>query len=314
MSSDERRLIVRSKDVIASGVVSLELQHESRAEELPPWTPGAHIDVILPSGSVRQYSLCGNPDNRAGFRIAVLRELQSRGGSAYIHDTLAVGDSVLVRGPRNNFPYVASNRYRFIAGGIGITPILPMIAKADAAGADWRLLYGGRTRTSMAFLTQLGPYVNRVKIAPQDETGLLDLDGWLKNPEPDCLVYCCGPEPLLTAVEARCGGWPDGVLRIERFKPLISEQVNDEFEVELRQSNVTLTVPADKSIVQTIEDAGIAVSFSCLEGICGTCETRVIEGIPDHRDSILSNEEKAENRTMMICVSRSCTKRLVLDL
>jgi ferredoxin-NADP reductase len=314
MGNDERRLIVRSKDVIASGVVSLELQHESRAEELPPWTPGAHIDLVLPDGSVRQYSLCGNPDNRATFRIAVLREFQSRGGSAYIHDTLVVGDSILIRGPRNNFPYVTSDRYRFIAGGIGITPILPMIAKANAAGAEWRLLYGGRTRASMAFLSQLAPYEHRVRIAPQDETGLLDLDSCLNNPEPDCLVYCCGPEPLLKAVEARCGGWRDDALRIERFKPLISGQASDEFEVELRQSNVTLTVPADKSIAQTIQDAGIPVSFSCLEGVCGTCETRVIEGIPDHRDSILSNKEKAENRTIMICVSRSCTKRLVLAL
>jgi ferredoxin-NADP reductase len=314
MGNDERRLIVTSKNVIASSVVSIALRHESQAEKLPLWTPGAHIDVVLPEGVVRQYSLCGDPDDRAAFHIAVLREPQSRGGSAYIHDTLAVGDAVVVRGPRNNFPYVASNRYRFIAGGIGITPILPMIAKANEAGADWQLLYGGRTRASMAFLSQLGSYASRVTIAPQDETGLLDLERWLPYPENDCLVYCCGPEPLLTAIEARCEGWPGDVLRLERFKPLISEQANAEFEVELRRSGVTLTVPADKSIVQAIESAGIAASFSCLEGVCGTCETRVLEGIPDHRDSILSGKEKAENRTMMICVSRSCTKRLVLDL
>ncbi len=313
MDDDEVHLIVRSKDVIADGVVSLELQHESRAE-LPPWTPGAHIDINLPDGSVRQYSLCGDPDNRTTFHIAILRDHQSRGGSAYIHDTLKVGDSVLVKGPRNNFPYVVSNRYRFIAGGIGITPILPMIAKANAAGVDWRLLYGGRTRASMAFMTQLGSYADRVEIVPQDEIGLLDLDSWLKDPEPNCLIYCCGPEQLLTAVETRCERWPDNALRIERFRPLISEQTGEEFEIELRRSNVTLKVPADKSIVQTIEEAGIAVSFSCLEGVCGACETRVIEGIPDHRDSILSDKEKSENSTMMICVSRSCTKRLVLDL
>jgi ferredoxin-NADP reductase len=316
MANIELRLIVNSKSIIANGVVCVSLRHELSGVPLPRWTPGSHIDLVLPGEIVRQYSLCGDMEDRATYRIAILREPQSRGGSQYIHDTLAVGDPLTVRGPRNNFSFIANKQYRFIAGGIGITPVLPMIAAAHAAGDDWRLLYGGRTRASMAFIDELGRYKDRVRIAPQDEIGLLDLSRWLENPQPDCLVYCCGPESLLTAVETRCGHWPGDALRLERFKPRPTAEAppNTAFEVELRRSNVTLTVPPDKSILQTIEDASISVSFSCLEGMCRTCEARVIEGIPDHRDSILSDKERAENCTIMICVSRSRTTRLVLDL
>jgi ferredoxin-NADP reductase len=316
MANDQLRLIVDSKSAIANGIECVSLRCESSSATLPRWTPGSHIDLVLPGDIVRQYSLCGDPESRTAFRIAVLREPQSRGGSQYIHDTLAVGDSLIVRGPRNNFPFITGKRYRFIAGGIGITPILPMIVAAHAAGDDWQLLYGGRTRASMAFLSELEPYGDRVRIAPQDEIGLLDLSRWLEEPQSDCLIYCCGPESLLTAVETGCGQWPVDALRVERFKPRPNEVAppNTTFELELRRSNVTLTVPPDKSILQTIEDAGISSLFSCLEGICGTCEARVIEGIPDHRDSILSDKERNENRAIMICVSRSRTRRLVLDL
>lgn len=316
MTNDQLRLIVDSKCAIADGIECVSFRSEASGAILPRWTPGSHIDLVLPGDIVRQYSLCGNPESRTTFRIAVLREPQSRGGSQYIHDTLAVGESLIARGPRSNFPFVTGKRYRFIAGGIGITPILPMIAAAHAAGDDWRLLYGGRTRASMAFLSELEPYGDRVTIAPQDEVGLLDLRSWLQDPQSDCLVYCCGPESLLTAVEAGCGQWPVDALRVERFKPRSNEEglPNTTFELVLRRSNVTLTVPSDKSILQTIEHAGISSLFSCLEGICRTCEARVIEGIPDHRDSILSDKEKSENRAIMICVSRSRTKRLVLDL
>ena len=272
--------------------------------------------MALLVGVVRQYSLCGDLGDLTAFRIAVLREPESRGGSRYIYDELKTGDILSIRGLRNNFPLVSSKRYIFIAGGIGITPILPMVRAANEAGAEWRLLYGGRKRASMAFLDKLAQYNDKVHVAPQDEVGLLHLNGWLATLQQDCSIYCCGPEPLLRAVEARCSHWPAGFLHIERFKPRdASERApNTEFEVELRRSGVTLAIPPDKSIVQTLEDAGISVLHSCREGLCGTCETRVLDGIPEHRDSVLSNEEKAGNRTMMICVSRSCTKRLVLDI
>jgi ferredoxin-NADP reductase len=229
---------------------------------------------------------------------------------------LQIGDIVRVRGPRNNFLLVESPRYLFIAGGIGITPILPMIVAAEAAGAEWQLVYGGRQRASMAFLDELAPYGDRVSIQPQDETGLLDLDSLLGTPLDDTLVYCCGPEPLLAAVEERCSPWPRQSLHVERFsaKPLTEPVRTEAFEVVLAQSELTLTVPPDRSILDVVEEAGVGVLSSCAEGTCGTCETPVLEGEPDHRDSVLDDDEKQANDCMMICVSRSCSSRLVLDL
>jgi ferredoxin len=191
-----------------------------------------------------------------------------------------------------------------------------MIAAAEAAGAEWRLVYGGRQRASMAFLDELARYGDRVSVHPQDETGLLDLPALLGTPQDDTLVYCCGPEPLLAAVERACTGWPSRSLRVERFnpKPLTEPVLVEAFEVELAQSELTLTIPPDRSILEVVEEAGVGVLSSCAEGTCGTCETPVLEGEPDHRDSVLDDEEKAANDCMMICVSRSCSQRLVLDL
>jgi ferredoxin-NADP reductase len=227
-----------------------------------------------------------------------------------------VGDRVHVRGPRNNFPLVGSPRYLFVAGGIGITPLLPMIRAAEAAGADWRLVYGGRRRASMAFLDELAGYGDRVSVRPQDETGLLDLDALLGTPQPDTLVYCCGPEPLLAAVEQRCAGWPRGALHVERFAPRPQAEPARAvaFDVVLAQSGRTLTVPPDRSILSVLEQAGVGVLSSCAEGTCGTCETTVLEGVPEHRDSVLDEQERERNDCMMICVSRACSDRLVLDL
>jgi len=223
---------------------------------------------------------------------------------------------VRVRGPRNNFPLATSSRYLFVAGGIGITPILPMIRAADAAGADWRLVYGGRQRNSMAFLDEPEQYGDRVSVLPQDETGLLPLDTLLGTPQANTLIYCCGPEPLLAAVESSSAGWPEGSLRVERFSPKPQgEPVRKEaFEVVLQRSELTLTVPPDRSILSVVDEAGVGVLSSCAEGTCGTCETQVLDGEPDHLDSVLSEEERRENDCMMICVSRSCSSRLVLDL
>ncbi|GAA3389166.1 PDR/VanB family oxidoreductase [Cryptosporangium minutisporangium] len=310
------RLRIARRERVADGVVTLELRSPAGAA-LPAWAPGAHVDVALGPDLVRQYSLCGDPADRSVWRIAVLREGESRGGSQYVHDKLDEGQLVDVRGPRNHFALEPAARYVFVAGGIGITPILPMVAAAAASGAEWELHYGGRTAASMAFAAELtaahGP---RVTLRPQDEQGLLDLDAILGTPRADTLVYCCGPEPLLLAVEERCTSWPSGALHVERFSPKEQgEPVRHEsFEVELAQTGVTVTVPPDRSILEVVEEAGALVLYSCQEGTCGTCETPVLSGAVDHRDSLLTEEECAANDTMFICVSRAAGPKLVLDL
>ncbi|MFE1798857.1 PDR/VanB family oxidoreductase [Streptomyces sp. NPDC059517] len=317
----EAELVVGQRNLAADGVLALTLRH-SLGEELPGWEPGAHIDVLLGPDLERQYSLCGDPADRRAWRVAVLREPEGRGGSAHVHRQLREGDKVRVRGPRNHFALKPSPRYLFVAGGIGITPILPMLAAAETAGADWTLLYGGRTRNSMAFQEELEPYGDRVRVFPQDEYGLLDLTGALGGtPRPDTLVYCCGPGPLLDAVEERCAGWPSGTLHVERFQPRDREVTafqgasgDVEFDVVLERSGRTLTVPADATVLDTVRASGVEVLFSCTEGTCGTCETDVLDGTPDHRDSVLTDEERAAGETMLICVSRCLGKRLVLDL
>ncbi|MEU5047951.1 PDR/VanB family oxidoreductase [Streptomyces griseorubiginosus] len=318
--NDRIPLTVAARTLVADGVVGLTLRRPDGGP-LPPWTPGAHIDVLLDGETddlVRQYSLCGHPADRDTWQIAVLREPQSRGGSAYVHDRLLEGADVLVRGPRNNFPLRPAARHLFIAGGVGITPILPMVEAAEAAGADWCLLYGGRTRTSMAFLDRLAPHGDRVLVRPQDEYGLLDLATHLGVPKEGTLVHACGPEPLLRAVQEQCAGWPPGTLGVERFAPVPTAAADaattTAFELELARSGLTLTVPPDRSVLETVEEAGVDVDFSCREGTCGTCETDVLEGVPDHRDSLLTEDERAAGDTMLICVSRSCGPRLVLDL
>ena len=311
MSVYEDELVVGRKEFAAEVVLALTLRHPL-GEHLPAWEPGAHVDVLLEPGLERQYSLCGDPADRSAWRVAVLRESAGRGGSAHVHEQLGEGAKVRVRGPRNNFALEPAPRYRFVAGGIGITPILPMLAAAEAAGAEWTLLYGGRTRGSMAFGEELGRYGDRVTFAPEDETGLLDLASVLDDVPEGTLVYCCGPGPLLDAVEARC---PSGVLRVERFRPKEQETGGTTaFEVELARSGRTLTVAPDVSVLDAVRDAGVEVLYSCTEGTCGTCETDVLDGEPDHRDSVLTEDERAAGETMLICVSRCRGKRLVLDL
>ncbi|MFJ7290763.1 PDR/VanB family oxidoreductase [Streptomyces collinus] len=311
MTVFEAELIVQRREFAAEGVLALTLRHPL-GEPLPAWEPGAHVDVLLGPGLERQYSLCGDPADRSAWRIAVLREPAGRGGSAHVHEQLGEDAKVRVRGPRNNFRLEPAPRYRFVAGGIGITPILPMLAAAEAAGAEWTLLYGGRTRGSMAFGGELGRYGDRVTFAPEDETGLLDLPSVLDDVPEGTLVYCCGPGPLLDAVEARC---PSGVLRVERFQPKDQETGdNTAFEVELARSGRTLTVAPDVSVLDAVRTAGVEVLYSCTEGTCGTCETDVLDGEPDHRDSVLTDDERATGETMLICVSRCRGGRLVLDL
>ncbi|GAA1786986.1 PDR/VanB family oxidoreductase [Planosporangium flavigriseum] len=326
-SRDLRQLLVKTATWEADGVLSLRLV-DPHGGELPAWEPGAHLDLVLPSGLVRQYSLCGRTDDRRAYTIAVLREVDGRGGSREVHETALVGKTVSVRGPRNRFPLEDAPRYLFLAGGIGITPILAMIREAEARGADWRLAYGGRSRSTMAFVDELVELgrggvdgvdgVDRVDIVAQDERGLLDLDALLEQAEPGTAVYCCGPEGLLAAAEQRCGD--RGIsLHLERFGASgAAEPVDDSaevsFEVELARSGCVVTVPPGCSILDAVRDVAPDVMTSCEEGFCGTCETKVLEGVPDHHDTILSAKERERGQTMMICVGRSKSPRLVLDL
>jgi ferredoxin-NADP reductase len=311
-------LIVTKRDELADDVVGLVLEEPSGVE-LPDWNPGAHIDLMLTDSLVRQYSLCSSPTDRRRWKVGILLDPNGRGGSKHVHHELHAGSRIQVRGPRNHFPLQRANRYQFIAGGIGITPMIPMIEAAEADGADWRLLYGGRQRSSMAFVDELSKYDERVTIWPQDERGLLDLASVLGSPRDDTLVYCCGPEGLLTAVEEACKTWPKTALHVERFAAKPAAQTPllyavDNFEVVCQRSGITVNVGSGGSILEALQAKGISMLASCMEGICGTCETAVLDGKPDHRDSVLSDDEKAENDCMMLCVSGSLSPRLVLDL
>lgn len=309
-------VIVREAEKIADDCVALVLERAGGGD-LPTWEPGAHTDVVMGGGLVRQYSLCGDPADTSNWRIGVLREPNSRGGSIYLHDRVQAGSALIVQGPRNHFPLVTTEHYLFVAGGIGITPILTMVHAAESAGADWRLLYGGRRRESMAFLDELEGYGDRVMVRPEDKYGLLDLTGFLADASPDTAAYCCGPEPLIAAMEETCEKTTFPLsLHVERFapKPVVSTVVNEEFEVVCEASGITVTVPADSTILAEVRKAGIEVLSSCTEGTCGTCETDIIEGTPDHRDSVLTPEDRKTGESMMICVSRCIGKRLVLDL
>lgn len=312
--------VVLTAEPVADDVVLLTLGARD-GSELPSWAPGAHLDLVLETDEsgpgapalVRQYSLCGDPADRTRYQVAVLRAADSRGGSVAAHELVA-GSELTLRGPRNHFALKPSLRYVFIAGGIGITPILPMIAQAEAAGADWTLHYGGRTAGSMAFCDVLAAYGDRVRLVPQDEQGLLDLHTILSTPAAGTLVYCCGPEPLLHAVEEHCATWPVGSLHLERFDALDIDTSGDTaFELVLEKSGKTLTVGAAETVLEVMRAAGVHVLSSCQEGTCGTCEQTVLEGEIDHRDAVLDDEEKAEGECMMVCVSRCKGPRLVLD-
>jgi ferredoxin-NADP reductase len=268
---------------------------------------------VLGDALTRQYSLCGDPADGRSWRLGVLRDPATRGGSAYVHDMLEVGTAVQARGPRNHFELAPAPSYRFIAGGIGVTPILPMLAAATAADADWELLYGGRCRRSMAFVEELEAYGGRVTLCPQDECGLPDLAGFLDGAGDGTLVYACGPEGMLAAVESACAAHE---LHVERFAPdpEADSGPRTSFDVVLSRSGLTLTVPEDRSILEVCREAGVDVISSCEEGTCCTCETDVLEGVPDHRDSVLSEDERESGEIILICVSRSQTPQLVLDL
>ncbi|MGV8911695.1 MAG: PDR/VanB family oxidoreductase [Rhodoglobus sp.] len=290
---------------------------------LPAWTPGAHIDLTLPGGLVRQYSLCSDPADSVTWRVAILHEPDGRGGSVAAHKYLQVGARVHADGPRDNFGFTAGSTWGdsaappadllFIAGGIGITPILPMVRAADAAGANWRLLYLGRSRESMSFLGELEAYGDRVIVHPGHDRERIDLaDAIATAGVVTPRVFACGPERMLEAVADCC---PAGSLHVERFvgNGTGAESTDTAFIVETNDGT-EIAVAADETILAAMTRCGVPALNSCQEGICGTCETVVLGGVPLHRDEVLSDEERDSNETMMICVSRSVGERLVLDL
>ncbi|MCE0764604.1 PDR/VanB family oxidoreductase [Pseudonocardia kujensis] len=302
-------LVVTSKDMTAEDVAVFRMRRADGGE-LPEWEPGAHVGVTV-KGAIRQYSLCGEPSDRLSWRIAVRRDPEGK-VSRDLHDQVSVGQRLQVDAPRNQFPLVEAERYLFIAGGIGITPFLPMIAQAEKEGKDWRLVYGGRSRAHMGFLAELDS--PRVTLWPEDERGLLPLATLLEQVTDDTAVYCCGPGPLIEAVSRLCVERPVGSLHFERFEPAGVDEGAGSFTVELRRSGLTLEVPADKTLLEVLEAAGVSILSSCRTGTCGTCEASVLAGEPDHRDEILTGEERTNGKLIMLCVSRSNSPTLALDL
>lgn len=317
-SDVERDLVVAGRTPLARDVVALDLvAHNGR--DLPAWTPGSHVDVVLGPGVERQYSLCGDVGDRSRWRVAVLREPAGSGGSVALHDDVVVGQRLRVRGPRNHFAFepTPGTVHRFVAGGIGITPLRAMVAAAAAAGVEWTLDYAGRSRTTMAFVDELTcGHPDRVRVHAADEGARLDLAGLLGEPRTGTAVHVCGPARLVDEVERLCAGWPPEALHTERFE---AKQFGEPvwpapFEVELALTGTTVTVDPGRSVLDAVTAAGAVVLSSCRVGTCGTCETPVLEGPVEHRDSVLTPAEQADDAVMMVCVSRAAGPRLVLDL
>ncbi|GAA3419315.1 PDR/VanB family oxidoreductase [Streptosporangium vulgare] len=293
-------------DRVADGVLSLVLR--GAAGPLAPWEPGAHVDLALPNRLTRQYSLCGDPADRERYRISVRHEPLSRGGSEYVHLFLRRGRTLEVSSPRNDFPLPAAPEYLFLAGGIGITPILSMLRAATRSGATARLVYAGRSAATMPFTDDLrSSYGDRVSVLAEDEQGMPDLAALAAGLSPRALVYCYGPAPMLAAAEA---AFPAGRLHVERFRPTARTlPPSTAFEVVCARSGQTVHVSPEESMPDALTYAGHPVPSGCREGMCGSCELTVIDGEPEHRDDI-----GAPAGRMYACVSRARSPRLIVDL
>ncbi|NGO70855.1 PDR/VanB family oxidoreductase [Streptomyces boncukensis] len=301
-----QQTVVDHIDRAAEDVVSLALR--SASGPLAPWEPGAHIDLALPNWLTRQYSLCGDPADRGSYRVAIRNERLSRGGSEYIHRFLRQGRTLGVSLPRNHFRLEPAPAYLFLAGGIGITPLLPMLRAAAASGVPADLVYAGQSVATMPFADELrSSYGDRVRIVATRRQGRPDLAALASALPPGARVYCCGPPAMLAEAEA---AFPAGRLHTERFHPAPkSFAPNEEFEVECARSGQTLRVPADESLLDVLTHAGRPVGSGCREGVCGSCEIAVLDGEPEHRDDI-----GAPQGRMYPCVSRALGPRLVVDL
>ncbi|RXZ68073.1 PDR/VanB family oxidoreductase [Agromyces albus] len=312
------RFEVTRVEAIADRVKSLRFEPLDR-RPVASWTPGAHLDFRLSSGLVRQYSLCSDPADDQGYTVGVLLDPASQGGSAAMHQ-LAEGDTVEVRGPRNNFELVPAPQYVFFAGGIGITPILPMVRRAAELLVPWRLVYGARNREAMAFRNELRSVQGgALRLVPEDTEGRTDFGYELSLIEPGTVIYACGPAPMLDALAAACSTLGlDSQLHVERFKGSgevhAHQPADGAFEVELARTGEVVRVTASQTIIDAILPVRPDQPYSCLEGYCGTCETKVLAGVPDHRDEYLSDDQREANDTMMLCVSRANSRRVVLDL
>ena len=313
-------VIVRGIAYQACGVLAFELRLRDEGE-LPPFTAGAHIDLVLPGAMVRSYSLVNSQNERHRYVIAVGRDPASRGGSRYLHDTLRVGDSLQIGRPRNNFCLDESARRSvFIAGGIGITPILSMIRRLEDLGGPWTLHYATRGRDSAAYLQDVfdlargRPECLQTHFDDEQPGQLLGIQSIIDNAAPEAHLYCCGPAPMLRAFEHATSAWPSRQVHIEYFSSKEPPSTTGGFDVVLARSGRTIFIPPGTTILEKLISEKVDLAFSCKEGTCGTCEVRVLGGIPDHRDVVLSDAEKEANKSMMICCSGAKTAKLILDI
>ncbi|TWB88382.1 vanillate O-demethylase ferredoxin subunit [Bradyrhizobium macuxiense] len=316
MNASNQEVLVKRIGYEAEQVHSYELIART-GSELAPFTAGSHVDLYLSNGMIRSYSLVNDQCERHRYVIAVNKDAESRGGSSFVHDTVGVGDVMTISVPRNNFALCEEAGHSvLIAGGIGITPLLSMVRRLEALGRRWELFYAARTRAAAAFLDELGTYRSRVHLDFDDERAgrVFDLATIVGNAPAHTHLYCCGPVPMLAAFEAATAGRPADHVHVEYFKAREAPATEGGFDVRLARSNRTIAVEAGKTILDALLDAGIAANYACTEGVCGTCETRVLDGIPDHRDQFLSEEEQAANKSVMICCSGAKSRTLVLDL
>lgn len=314
-------VIVSRKSKETEDIVRFELVN-AEGGSLPSFTAGAHIDVELPGGMTRQYSLCNPPDENHRYVLGVLKDPESRGGSKALHETVSEGDRLMISTPKNHFPLVESAPSSLLlAGGIGVTPIICMAERLFALGRDFEMHYFTRAPERTAFWTQLrkAPFANKVKHYFDD--GMpehhIDLKALLCGSNSEANLYVCGPKGFIDAVlsTARDIGWSEDRLNYEFFAAEVTQQDGDEaFEVELAQTGRVVKVDKGQTVIGALEAEGIEVLVSCEQGVCGTCLTKVLDGIPDHRDVYLTPTEQAANDQFLPCCSRSKTSRLVLDL
>lgn len=317
MSTFQVRVTAKVRE--AEGICSYELVRLD-GEALPPFEAGAHIDVHVGDSHVRQYSLCNAPRETQRYLIGVLRDAASRGGSLAMHDAVHAGSVLTISAPRNHFPLVDAARTLLIAGGIGVTPILAMAEALASKGAAFEMHYCARSPEHAAFRDRIAAsdFCQQVHFHYDNAsaTQKLDLPALLAAPS-DQHLYVCGPAGFIDYVltSARAHGWPDAQLHVEYFSGAVVDTTGDQpFDVKLASNGQVLTVPAGRSVIQVLAEQGIDVPYSCAEGVCGTCLTRVLDGVPDHRDLYLTDEEHAANDQFTPCCSRAKTKLLVLDL
>lgn len=321
--AEQREIRVSRMQWEAEGVLSLRLTRIESDDPVPAWAPGDHIDLHVPDGTTRQYSLCGDPTDRSHWEIAVLREEGGRGGSTWIHDELRVGDRVLVTRPKNTFALEEAPFHALVAGGIGITPMMAMAEHLSRGGRAFHLTYGGRTAQSMAFRPRLAALGEHVTFLAEDEQGRADLEAIVRELPEGGLLYVCGPLALLQAVQAAAEvvhGPDQDLVRFELFsrdglEPIVGQSLDaDHYELVLARSGHSLRLAPEDNILDKVLALGVDVENDCREGICGSCVTPILSGDVDHRDLVMTKKEHAAMTEMMICVSRPTCARLELDL